>query len=89
MGYSTPEGFHFDLTSDSDTKYLRAEVYFGNYFICDIDTETGEFSIHFSADPRINPGNESISVNLGDFMRILERAKEELLKSYNGINDPL
>ena len=76
------------MTSDPDTKYLHAEVYYDNFSICYIDTEKGEFNICFSADPRINPSHESINVNLNDFTKILELAKEELLKFYNGINDP-
>lgn len=89
MEYTAPKGLHFYPASDSDTKYLHAEVYFGEYSICYVDTEKGEFNINFSADPRINPGHESISLNLNDFIKTLERAKEELLKFYNGINDPL
>jgi len=89
MEYTAPKGLHFYLASDPDTKYLHAEVYFGEYSICDVDTEKGEFTINFSADPRINPGHESISVSLNDFVSTLERAKGELLKRYNGINDPL
>lgn len=88
MEYVKPKGFHFDLASDPDTKYLHAEVYFGEYAICDVDTEKGEFNINFSADPRINPNHESIHVNLNDFIKTLERVKEELLKRYNGVNDP-
>jgi hypothetical protein len=89
MAYTSPVGLHFYLASDPDTKYLHAEVHFNDYAICDVDTEKGEFSVSFSADPRINPGHEFISLNLSDFARILKRAKEELLKHYNGINDPL
>jgi len=89
MDYTSPKGLHFYLASDSDTKYLHAEVYFNDYSICDIETEKGEFNVNFSADPRINPNHESISLNLNDFIRTLEKAKEELLKFYNGINDPL
>ncbi|GAA4508774.1 hypothetical protein GCM10023172_41450 [Hymenobacter ginsengisoli] len=89
MAYTSPKGLHFDLASDPDTKYLHAEVYFNDYSICDVDTEKGGFSVSFSADPRINPGHESISLNLSGFARTLERAKEELLKHYNRINDPL
>jgi hypothetical protein len=87
MEYSTPNGLHFYLASDSDTKYLHAEVYYGDFSICYIDTEKGEFNICFSADPLINPGHGSINVNLDEFIKTLERAKEELLKFYNGIND--
>ncbi len=88
MEYSAPKGLHFYLASDSDTKYLHAEVYCGDFSICHVDTEKEEFNICFSADPRINPGHESINVNLNDFIKTLEKAKEELLKFYNGINDP-
>lgn len=88
MSNSQPKGLYFYLAGDSDTKYLHAEVYCDDFSICDIDTEKGAFTICFSADPRINPGHESININLDDFMRTLERAKEELLKFYNGVNDP-
>ncbi len=88
MEYSAPIGLHFYLASDSDTKYLHAEVYYNDFSICYVDTESGEFNIYFSADPRINPGHEAIDVNLNEFIKTLEKAKEELLKFYNGINDP-
>jgi hypothetical protein len=83
-----PEGLHFYLTSDQASKYLYAEVYYGEFSICYVDTEKGKFSVHFSADPRINRGHESITLDLPEFMKTLESAKEELLKYYNGIDDP-
>lgn len=89
MGDSAPEEVHFHLASNPDTKYLHAEVWHGNFSTCHIDTGKGEFTICFSANPRINPSHESINVNLNDFVKTVERAKEELLKFYNGVNDPL
>jgi hypothetical protein len=87
MRNSAPERLHFYLASDPDTKYLHAEVYYGNFSLCHIDTEQGEFGIHFSADPRINPNHESVTANLNEFIETLTRAKEELLKFTNGIDD--
>jgi hypothetical protein len=89
MRKSAPERLHFYLASDTGTKYLHAEVYYGNFSLCYIDTESRKFDIHFSADPRINPNHESITINLDEFIETLERAKEELLKFTNGINDSL
>jgi hypothetical protein len=87
MSNSQPKGLNFFLASSQDTKYLHAEVYHSDFFICIVDTEKGEFNICFSADPRINPSHDSVEVNLNDFIRTLEKAKEELLKFHNGIND--
>ena len=89
MERSASAGLHFYLASDPDTKYLHAEVYYGNFSLCYIDTEKGEFNICFSADPRINPHHEFVAINLNDFMKTLERAKAELLKFTNAINDSL
>ena len=84
-----PKGFWFDLSSASDGKYLCAEMYYEKFYICHVDTEKGEFSVSFHNHARVNYGlPESITVNLNEFISTLERAKEELLKSYNGINDP-
>ena len=84
-----PEGLYYYLASDDESKYLHAEIYFGNFSICYVDTERGKFSVHFSVDPRLNRGHESITADLPEFIKTLEMAKEELLKHYNGINDPL
>jgi hypothetical protein len=85
-----PDGFWFDLSSATDGKYLYAEVYCGKFCVCHVDTEKGDFSVSFYNDAKINYGLPShITVNLNEFIGTLERAKEELLKHYNGINDPL
>ena len=89
MQSSIPEGLWVQLTSDPDTKYLYAEVYYGNFYVCRIDTEKGDFTVIFYNDDKINWGMESVNFALDEFMIILAKAKEELLKFYNGINDPL
>jgi hypothetical protein len=90
MGNWPPEGFWFDLSSATDDKYLCAEMYYEKFYICHIDTEQGEFSVSFHNNAKINYGLPGlIAVNLNEFIATLERAKKELLKRYNGINDPL
>lgn len=89
MEYSTPEGLWVQLTSDPDTKYLYAEVYHGQFYICRVDTDKGDFTVSFYNDAKINWNLESVNFALDEFIIILEKAKEELLKRYNGINDPL
>ncbi|GAB3869932.1 hypothetical protein GCM10028824_17800 [Hymenobacter segetis] len=90
MGNWPPEEFWFDLSSATDGKYLCAEVYYAKFYICAIDTEIGEFSVSFHNHASVNYGlPDSITINLNEFIATLEEAKVELLKRYNGINDPL
>ncbi|GAB2863011.1 hypothetical protein [Hymenobacter ruber] len=89
MENKQPEGLYFYLASDDEFKYLHAEVYCGDFFICLIDTDKGDFTVSFYNDAKINWNMESVSFTLDEFMIILEKAKKELLKFYNGINDPL
>jgi hypothetical protein len=89
MESSKPDRLYYYLVSDTESKYLYAEVYYEDFSICYIDTERGKFSIHFSADPHLNREHESITADLPDFIKTLESAKAELLKFHNGINDPL
>ena len=85
MNYSKPDGLYFFLASELDANHLHAEVYYNNLFICQVDTELGNFRVSLFNDPRINPSQETVSVNLQDFIMILDRAKEELKKFPNGL----
>ena len=78
------------MSSATDGKYLCAELHYGEFYICSIDTEKGAFSVTFCSNASINYGLPGfVTVNLDEFIIELERAKAELLKCYNGINDPL
>jgi hypothetical protein len=82
MSNPSREGFYFFLASDHDSEYLFAEVYYGDYrgdfSVCVVGTEKGDFEITFYNDSRINSSYDYISMNLSGFMLTLDRVKEEL-----------
>jgi hypothetical protein len=85
MSSETRQGFYFFLASTQETSYLYAEVYYSGFLVCTLDTEKGDFSLQFCNDPRINYGQEDISVSLHEFTAILDRAKKELQKFPSGL----
>ena len=85
MSSETRQGFYFFLTSTQEMSYLYAEVYYSDFLVCILDTEKGDFSLHFFNDPRTNYGQVDINVSLHEFTATLDRAKEELQKFPNGL----
>ena len=72
--------FAINIVSTQETENLMAEIYFGEYNLCTVHNESGMFEVQIFYDNRINPGLESLSVNLVDFISILEKAKNELMR---------
>lgn len=82
-----PPYFTVQVLSDKDEEYLMAQVYYGTYFVCEVDTKSGDFGISFHSGPYINYNQGSIHAKLNDFIRILEVAKTELKKFPNGLKE--
>lgn len=85
MKKSEVADFTVQVLSDDENKYLIAEIYYGDFLICLVDTEFGDFGISFYSDPKINYKQEFIHDNLDNYIKILHLAKVELEKFPNGL----
>lgn len=86
MNRSEKAAFTCQVSSDDENAYLTAEIYYGEFLICLLDSEFGEFRVSFYSDPKINYQQDFIHANLDDLLGILERTKTELRKYPNGLH---
>ena len=86
MEKSEDSEFVVAISSDDENKYLIADICYGEFSICTVDTEFGYFGVTFSSDPRINYNQDFVHANLDDFVKTLERAKKELKEFPNGLS---
>jgi hypothetical protein len=86
MNQSQKADFTIQVSSDDENNYLIADIYYGTFSICTVDTEFGYFGISFSSDPKINYQQAFMHAPLEDFLRILELTKTELRKYPNGLH---
>ena len=62
MRKSEKADFTVQVLSDNDNEYLTAEIYYGNFLICIVNTEFGDFGVSFYSDPKINYQQEFIQI---------------------------
>ena len=86
MKQSEKAEFTSQVSSNVDEDYLTAEIYYGEFLVCVVDTQFGEFGVNFYSDPKINYQQDFIHANLDDLLGILERTKTELRKYPNGLH---
>jgi len=86
MDRSGKADFFCQVSSNKDENYLTAAIYNGEYFICTVDTEFGEFGVSYYSGGSINYNQPFMHGKLDDFLRILEVVKSELRKYPNRLH---